>query len=109
MKKSEAIEIYFRVSRTPRLTLEKLLKWDEKLSLEENARNVGLTTGAARTFQIRFGLAFKRIINSGRKIPSTRSDAYAVLRKDDWTFKEIADLFGVSKQAVEEALRRRDR
>ena len=108
MKEKDAIETFLKRSRSPRLTINKLCKWEEKLTLKENARNLELTVESTRAFSVRFGLKFKRIRNAGKTLPQLKTDAYLELRKIGWSFEDIAKTFDRTKQSVEEVLRRRD-
>ena len=109
MDRTEAVERYLNYYKHMKKTVNRLMVWDESKTLRENAM-IGKfeSFGTARTFCYRYQLKFKKKNNGGTHKQNITL-AYKILRDNDFTFDEIAQLFHKSRQAIEQAVRAREK
>ena len=108
MEWDEAMKLAAERSPRVRGVVEKLAKWDGGKTLAENAEALGVTMGSARVYSSRYGLPFRHLKSGvGVKPNEIRRNAMRVLREEKgWAPADIAAAFGVTPQAVREAIMR---
>ena len=107
MQFDQASEIYVRENKHAQRLVSKIMRWNGDHTMHQNALKLSMSMGCARNFQSRYGLPFKKInAGSGRIKRTRRTEAYIELRKLGWAMVDIATVFQVSRQAVEDGIRR---
>ena len=108
MTKEEAIKIYLQYHSIARKVVKRIEGWDESKSIKQNAINLGMQTDSAQTFAVRYHLEYSRIRDTRGKPKQLRVDFYKILREAGFTYDNIGKAFGVSRQAIEDGIKRRE-
>ena len=104
LQEPDAISLYFKKNPQSFGVLQKLMKWDQRLSCRENAARVPFCSFfAAWRFAVKFGLEFK---GTGRRElkKNNRTRGVEKLRKLGYTYQEIGRLHKVSRQRIAQIL-----
>ena len=109
MNKQQAIKLYIRKNPMAQHMIKKLLLWDESKTFQQNQMRLseyGAAEGPLRQFQCRYQLKFKTTRPYVGCKSKLKPQAYTALRKAGWSFKQIAIAFGITKQSIQQSIRR---
>jgi hypothetical protein len=106
MEIEQAQDLYFQSNEQARMTLKKLVDWDPNLTLNQNARWLGFKSApCALAFAQRYGLS--SLNKKPYRFQIIRNfQIYYLLHEEGYTYQQIGEFFGITRQTVEEAVRR---
>lgn len=106
MNELESLRRIVKSNKKMSLVFEKLRLWEDTNTIEDNAHICGLTIGSSRIFARRYNLNFKRKRLSGPiGANMLKRIAYKKLFDSGLTYQQIGDIFGVTRQSIEESIR----
>ena len=109
MTRQQAIEKLVRHRRNAEKTIAVIMLWDEKKTLTENSRRIGLFKQTAYAFAKRYSLKFKRDKRGLHRTSGSvlKKRIVDLLRspRHRWTYEQIGDVLGISRQRVEQIYR----
>lgn len=103
MKRQAAIELYLSKNPTARTMLKRIMVWDPKRTLRENAKAMKVNEQNARSFKVLYSLPHaKDYLRKRGQIKSGQIEiVYKTLVKHgNWSVKQVAQCFGVSESSV---------
>lgn len=102
MTETEALEKYFANSPKSVKLIKSLLVWDDKKTIRENAKKLGVEPLTAQKLKIKFGLSSA---GGYRYKIRTNKQSLQVLKENGLNNSEIARLLGVSPERIRKLLK----
>ena len=105
MNRDEAIEYLIKRNIRVRIVLERIQMWDTTKTYEEMAKKIGTSSCVVVSFKQRYGLpALEDGRQAGHRPRSPLRLAQWNLSNLGWSQSDIARIFGVSRQMVNEGI-----
>ena len=95
------------IARNPRIAndLAVIMLWDASLTLDDNANNIGVTLQVATTVAREYNLSFVRRTKGGHNTEIVQMLIEALREKGE-TLEAIGEKLSISRQAVEQRLKK---
>lgn len=102
-----AVKIYLAKNRIGRKLVEHIARWQEDKTLPQNASAIGMSLQNARRMAYQYGLPYKLLKQSGSR-NEMQGKMFFILHNEGYTYTQIGEVYGITKQAVELAIHRSD-
>ena len=105
MNRSRAVEVYFKNLNTPGRVLDRLVRWDETKTKQENAAALGISPENSERLATTFNLNFKKYISVDRALQTERNKLISFDFQDGKTLEAIAKKYKMTRQRVHQILK----